>query len=83
MDDEGTPTLQELIQSGRLPVGTKVRFTRREGTTTATVVQDGLRIGRKVYRSPSAAASAITGGPINGWAAWRTEDGEPLGKLRG
>ena len=68
MDDKGTPTLQELIESGRLPVGTKLRFTRRDATTTATVVQDGLRIGRKVYRSPSGAASAITGGPINGWA---------------
>ena len=83
MDDTSTPTLQELIQSGRLPVGTKVRFTRRDATTTATVVQDGLRIGRKVYRSPSGAASAITGGPINGWAAWRTEDGQRLGTLRG
>ena len=83
MRDTSTPTLQELIESGRLPVGTKVRFTRRDATTTATVVPDGLRIGRKVYRSPSGAASAITGGPINGWAAWRTEDGERLGKLRG
>ena len=83
MQEDSTPTLQELIESGRLPVGTKVRFNRREGTTTATVVADGLRIGRKVYRSPSGAASAITGGPINGWAAWRTQDGERLGKLRG
>ena len=60
-----------------------MRLTRRDATTTATVVQDGLKIGRKVYRSPSGAASAITGGPINGWAAWRMEDGERLGKLRG
>jgi hypothetical protein len=63
-------------------VGTKLRFKRRDGTTTAAVVQGGLKVGRKLYRSPSSAASAITGGPINGWAAWRTEDGEPLGKLR-
>ena len=75
-------TLKELIDSGRLPVGTKLRFKRRDGTTTATVVGGGLRMGRKLYRSPSSAASAVTGGPINGWAAWRTEDGEPLGKLR-
>src|SRR5437867_3206789 len=38
MQEDSTPTLQELIESGRLPVGTKVRFNRREGTTTATVV---------------------------------------------
>ena len=62
-----TPTLKELIESGRLPVGTKVRFTRRDGSTTATVVPDGLRMGKKVYRSPSGAAAAITGGRINGW----------------
>ena len=74
--------LKELIDSGRLPVGTKLRFKRRDGTTTATVVQGGLRVGRKLYRSPSSAASAVTGGAINGWAVWRTEDGESLGKLR-
>ena len=49
MDDTSTPTLQELIESGRLPVGTKVRFNRRDGTTTATVVADGLRVGKKVW----------------------------------
>ena len=76
------PTLKELIDSGRLPVGTKLQFKRRDGIATATVVGGGLRVGRKLYRSPSSAASAVTGGPINGWAAWRTEDGEPLGKLR-
>ena len=76
------PTLKELIDSGRLPVGTKLRFKRRDGITTATVVGGGLKVGKKVYPSPSSAASAVTGGPINGWAAWRTEDGEPLGKLR-
>ena len=42
-------TLKELIDSGRLPVGTKLRFKRRDGTTTATVVADGLRVGKKVW----------------------------------
>ena len=74
--------LKELIDSGRLAVGTKLKLNRRDGTTTATVVQDGIRLGKKTYRSPSGAASALTGGQINGWAVWKTEDGEPLAKLR-
>jgi hypothetical protein len=78
----GTRGLKELIDSGRLPVGTRLRFKRRDRTTTATVVQDGIKLGKKVYRSPSGAASAVTGGPVNGWAVWKTEDGEPLAKLR-
>jgi len=74
--------LKELIESGRLPVGAKLTFERRDGTATATVVADGIKIGKKVYGSPSSAASALTGGPINGWAVWKTENGERLAKLR-
>jgi hypothetical protein len=74
--------LQELVGSKRLKVGTKLTFKRREGSTTATVTEEGLRVGRKIYGSPSSAASAITGGPINGWAAWRLPNGELLDSLR-
>jgi Restriction Enzyme Adenine Methylase Associated/Domain of unknown function (DUF4357) len=85
-DRKGEPVsnsgLKELIESGRLPVGTKLRLNRRDHTTTATVVQGGIKVGKKVYASPSGAASAITGGSINGWAVWRTEDGQPLATLR-
>ncbi|MHA4774585.1 DUF4357 domain-containing protein [Streptomyces sp. MSC1_001] len=32
-----------------------------------------------VFNSPSEAASVLTGSSLNGWAAWKTEDGRPLG----
>ncbi|MCX5393729.1 DUF4357 domain-containing protein [Streptomyces sp. NBC_00094] len=32
-----------------------------------------------VFNSPSEAAAVLTGSSLNGWAAWKTEDGRPLG----
>lgn len=45
---------------------------------TMTVVEDGKRIGYKVgknvYRSPSAAAESVTQTAVNGWKFWRIKE---------
>lgn len=47
------------------------------------VERDGIRIGKTLYTSPSAAAEAISGSPSNGWLFWHlTSTDEELGRLR-
>jgi hypothetical protein len=49
---------------------------------TARVVEDGIRLGGHTYSSPSAAAKAITGRPVDGWIFWKLPSGKPLTTLR-
>ncbi len=77
--------LISLIRSGRLAVGTTVVHGSRGGSAnaaTATVVQEGLRLRGRVYSTPSGAARAITGKPVDGWIFWRLPGGETLDSLR-
>jgi superfamily II DNA or RNA helicase len=79
--------LSDLLNGGVLSVGAYLRFkSRRTGSvTTAVVGEDGsldLLDGR-VFSTPSAAASAVAGYPVNGWTAWVTEEEDaPLDQLR-
>ncbi|MEW5980144.1 MAG: hypothetical protein AB1898_30485 [Acidobacteriota bacterium] len=44
-------------------------------TYKATIRKDGsIRLGRKMYGSPSAAARTIAGRQVNGWSFWRFKD---------
>jgi len=77
--------LLALISSGRLAIGvTLVHQARRHSdrNVTATVVKEGLQVGSKVYGTPSGAARAITGKPVDGWAFWRLPNGQRLDSLR-
>jgi hypothetical protein len=79
--------LEGVVASGRLPAGSTLHIRYKGKVTRATVVREeegtGIRVGNKIYPSPSAAAKAVMGGgSVNGWAAWRFE-GEPIGALRG
>lgn len=77
--------LQNLISAGKLPKGTVLTHTPRryaEREAKATVVDQGIRLGTRVYSTPSAAAKAITGKPVDGWLFWRLPDGRHLGDLR-
>ena len=77
--------LISLIRSGKLKVGTTVlhRGRPRSGNdATATVVEDGLRMSGRTFATPSAAAKAVTGKPVDGWIFWRLPSGEPLDVLR-
>ncbi|MGN9920292.1 DEAD/DEAH box helicase family protein [Micromonospora palomenae] len=79
--------LSDLLAGGVLSVGAYLRYkSNRTGPVTTAVVRDdgslGLLDGR-VFPSPSAAASAVAGSPINGWTVWVTEEEDaPLDQLR-
>jgi len=75
--------LKSLIQSGRLPVGLKlVHRPRGQAEVTATVTEQGLKVKGRPYSTPSGAAKAYTGKPVDGWLYWRLPDGKPLDSLR-
>ena len=52
------------------PHGTKFRAIYKGQTYLAIVVDGGLSMDGKRYRSPSAAAVSITGNAVNGWVFW-------------
>ena len=68
-------TILDLIEAGLVEAGETLVIRHRDGQRTRSSVTPAgaLRLGRKEYDSPSAAASAALGGtPINGWMMWRT-----------
>ena len=74
-----------LIRSGKLRLGVTVLHRGRSGRgtdATATVVEQGLRMRGRIFSTPSGAARAITGKPVDGWIFWRLPDGGPLDSLR-
>lgn len=77
--------LLSLIRSAKLRSGTTLHHQRRrrgERAVTARVVEDGIHFSGRTYSSPSAAAKAITGRPVDGWIFWKLPSGEPLTTLR-
>ncbi len=69
----------DLLSGGFLAPGAYLRYKprQREGLiTTATIAGDGviLLLDGREFRSPSAAASAVAGYPLDGWHAWVTEE---------
>lgn len=80
------PSLQELIRSGRLPVGTVLYHPNRtppDTAVTAIVTTNGIKLGAQVFDSPSAAAKAVANYEVNGWYFWKLRDsGEPLRSVR-
>jgi Restriction Enzyme Adenine Methylase Associated len=80
------PTLLQLISSGRIVIGTRLYHptrSRGEFASEGEIVANGLRVGDTVYRTPSAAAVAVTGAATNGWLFWRVRPSDkPLALLR-
>jgi hypothetical protein len=77
--------LLALIASGRLAIGATLFHQARrhpDRNVTATVVKEGLRVRNTIYGTPSAAARAITGKPVDGWVFWRLPNGQRLDSLR-
>jgi hypothetical protein len=52
------------------PAGTEFRATYRGQTIYGRVEAGALVVGGTRFNSPSAAAVAITGSPVNGWIFW-------------
>lgn len=83
-----------LVLPGRMPVllpyvklVSKLRGRYKGKTYLATVKDDGtIRFQRKLFRSPTGPAMAITKYPVDGWHFWKFErapgDWVPLDELR-
>ena len=54
----------------RFPSGTEFRASYKGQTYYGKVESGGLVFDNKRFHSPSAAAVAITGHPVNGWTFW-------------
>ncbi|WP_248241711.1 GmrSD restriction endonuclease domain-containing protein [Microbacterium kunmingense] len=77
-------TIRDLIKSGALSAGTRLR--PRHGDPAqfeAVVAKDGrLRIGEEVFATPSGAGAFALGRAVNGWYFWFLPDGRLLEDLR-
>jgi site-specific DNA-methyltransferase (adenine-specific) len=76
----------ELVASGEIKVGTVLFHTARihpDRHVTARVVSTGIKLGDRVFPSPSGAAEAVTRSPTNGWTFWRVRpSGQQLSQFR-
>ncbi len=63
----GTPWVSKGVV---FPHGTEFRATYKGQQHTGTVQNGALVLNGKRFSSPSAAAVAITGNPVNGWVFW-------------
>lgn len=59
-----------IAKGVRFPGGTEFRVTYKGKQYTASVDGGLLAYNGKKYDSPSSAAMAITGSPVNGWRFW-------------
>jgi hypothetical protein len=78
-------SIKDLIDSGKLQVGTNLTMKKHGNIISALVTQEGFikTSDGKLHKSPSGAARSFNGGkPIDGWLAWKLEDGSKLGSLR-
>ena len=75
--------LLSLIMSGKLPSGTTLHHQGRQYSGRATVTENGLRVGGRIYETPTGAAKAITNNrEVDGWIFWKLPSGARLGTLR-
>ena len=59
-----------IAKGVRFPLGTEFRATHKGQTHLARVDSGSLSLNGRRFESPSAAATAITGNPVNGWRFW-------------
>jgi len=78
-------TLQELIKDGHLRGNDVLTLNRRGAPSqTAHVTPDGNVVtdDGKIHRTLSGAARHCLGRAVDGWTAWRLENGEYVDSLR-
>ena len=70
--EQGTaPEAADWVAKGvRFPAGTEFRASYKGQTILGKVAGGALRVNGETHTSPSAAAVAITGNPVNGWVFW-------------
>jgi hypothetical protein len=77
--------IKDLIESGKLQAGASLSMKKHGKVISAVVTIEGFikTSDGKLHKSPSGAARSFNGGkPIDGWLAWKLEDGSKLGSLR-
>ena len=78
--------LAQLVDERIVSPGAQLISINSGWPATATVNDDGsVTFGDSSYATLSAAASAVTGGPVNGWEFWALEEGTervPVAVLR-
>ncbi|WP_229369343.1 hypothetical protein [Umezawaea beigongshangensis] len=84
--DSRRESVRDLLRAGLISAGDRLRFTRPRAREehVATVSPEGrivLTDGTE-YDTPSDAAKAAGGTPVNGWIAWRTDANRTLASLR-
>jgi Protein of unknown function (DUF2924) len=57
--------------------GTHLRAIHKGRVYEGFVISGALNVKGRDYQSPSAAAAAITGYPVNGWNFWTVDVGRP------
>ncbi|HEY8085004.1 MAG TPA: hypothetical protein VIE69_05315 [Methylophilaceae bacterium] len=67
---EAGSTNDWVAKSVRFPAGTEFRGSYKGQVRTGRVENGALVVNATSYDSPSAAAMAITGNPVNGWRFW-------------
>ena len=77
--------IKDLIDNGKIQVGANLTMKKHGKIIAASVTQEGFikTSDGRLHKSPSGAARSCNGGkPIDGWLAWKLEDGSKLGSLR-
>jgi hypothetical protein len=78
--------LAQLVTAGVVKAGSQLISINGGWPATGIVSEDGsVTVGNNAFGTPSAAASAVTGGPVNGWEFWALEEEDervPLSVLR-
>jgi hypothetical protein len=78
--------LSQLVNAGVVGAGSQLVSINSGWPATAMVAEDGtVTVGNDSFGTPSAAATAVTGGPVNGWDFWALEEEDervPLSVLR-
>lgn len=65
------PSPDDWVAKGvRFPAGTEFRASYKGQVRTGRVEGGALAVNGQSYDSPSAAAVAVTGSPVNGWRFW-------------
>jgi hypothetical protein len=77
--------IKDLIESGKLQAGASLSMKKHGKVISAVVTAEGFikTSDGQLHKSPSGAARSFNGGkPIDGWLAWKLEDGSKLDSLR-
>lgn len=67
---QGSPAEDWVAKGVRFPAGTEFQAHYQGQSHTGRVEGGALAVNGKKFRSPSAAAVAITGSSVNGWRFW-------------